>query len=233
MILARSSVPTARSSTARMNANTRVSAARSAADALDSAYAGADCVVVNEDGMTASLPIERWQADADSADHALFVRPCHGDVLDVGCGPGRLTLALAYEGRRTLGIDTSHEAVRQARERGANAHRRNVFHRLPGQWDHVVLADGNIGIGGDPSRLLRRCARLVGIGGRVLVEVAAEGGVELRRLSLRLGNARSEPFAWASVGLEGVGALAASAGLRVEGVASAAGRHVATLVREA
>ena len=231
MIAVRSSVRTRWYRRIRTNENAPNFGPPSAAAALDTAYAGEPCVVVSEDGSTASLPIERWQGDADTADHALFVRPCRGDVLDVGCGPGRLTVALAYAGRRPLGIDTSQEAVRQASVRGANAQRRDVFARLPTQWDHVALADGNIGIGGDPARLLDRCAQLVRVGGRVLVEVAADGGVEQHRLHLRLGDVRSESFAWASVGVEAIGSLAASAGLRIEGIASSAGRHVATLLR--
>ncbi|HLR86200.1 MAG TPA: methyltransferase domain-containing protein [Nocardioidaceae bacterium] len=205
---------------------------RPPAEVLDAAYAGEPCLVVREDGVVRALPVEHWQDDADEDDHALFVRPCSGDVLDVGCGPGRLMRALAHVGRgRSLGIDTSHEAVRQAYARGVNVRRRNVFHALPAQWDHVMLADGNIGIGGDPERLLRRCAQLVRVGGRVLVEVGPEGGVEQHRLHLRLDGCRSESFAWASVGIDGIDALAEGAGLRTERIASSAGRRVATLVR--
>ena len=50
--------------------------------------------------------------------------------------------------------------------------RRDLFRPLPGEgaWQHVLLADGNIGIGGDPLRLLRRAARLLRLGGTLLVE---------------------------------------------------------------
>jgi SAM-dependent methyltransferase len=40
-----------------------------------------------------------------------------GTVLDVGCGSGRLTFALAADAGRMIGIDRSDEAVEQARER--------------------------------------------------------------------------------------------------------------------
>ncbi|UYM04555.1 class I SAM-dependent methyltransferase [Solicola gregarius] len=208
-------------------------APRSAAAALEDAYAGEPCEVVSEDGTIHALPIRRWQDDADAADHELFVRPCRGDVLDVGCGPGRLTYAVAAAGARTTGIDLSREAVRQARARGANALLHNVFDHLPGRWDSVLLADGNIGIGGDPGRVLRRCSALVRDGGRVLAEVASHGGVERHLLRLRAGGELSEAYAWATVGVGAIGTLATSAGLYVESVASVAGRTVAMLAREA
>jgi hypothetical protein len=52
--------------------------------------------------------------------------------------------------------------------------RRDLFAPLPeeGRWDHVLLADGNIGIGGDPIKLLGRAATAVRAGGSVLVETA-------------------------------------------------------------
>ena len=210
------------------------SAQRSAADALDAAYAGEPCEIVADDGTVQTLPVRHWQRDADAADRDLFVRPCDGDVLDVGCGPGRLTVAAAGTGRRALGIDTSLEAVRQARARGANALQHNVYEQLPGgRWDHALLADGNVGIGGDPVRVLRRCAGLIGVGGRVVVEVAAHDGVRHQRLRLRVGDELSDAFAWASVGVGAIGAVAASAGLRVDGVATVAGRTVARLTHGA
>jgi hypothetical protein len=65
----------------------------------------------------------------------------------------------------------------------------------------VILADGNIGIGGDPSRLLARAARLVRPGGDLLVEVSPLD-VD-RRAAARIVTASgrvSRPFVWAEVG---------------------------------
>ena len=82
---------------------------------------------------------------------------CEAPVLDVGCGPGRLVGALNARGVPALGIDISARAVEQARGRGAMALRRAVEQPVPaeGRWGTVLLADGNIGIGGDPAALLR------------------------------------------------------------------------------
>ena len=89
--------------------------------------------------------------------------------------------------------------------RGAAALRGCVFEPLPGEggWRHLLLADGNIGIGGDPARLLRalprRCCRT---GGAVLVECAPPGRGQLAgRRRLRAPAAgRASPFPWAGVG---------------------------------
>ncbi len=95
--------------------------------------------------------VRRWSRDADAVDLQL-VDACTGPTLDVGCGPGRLTAALARRGTPALGIDVCAEAVSQARLRGAAALRRDVFDPVPGEgrWHWVLLADGNIGIEGRP-----------------------------------------------------------------------------------
>src|SRR5262249_61510991 len=75
-------------------------------------------------------------------------------TLDVGSGPGRLTVALAECGIPALGIDVTPYAVHLARAAGALTLLRDVFGRVPGagRWMTVLLADGNIGIGGEPVR---------------------------------------------------------------------------------
>ncbi len=120
------------------------------------------------------LPVTDWTCDRRPGDDALLSL-CAGTVLDVGCGPGRLTAALHRSGGAALGIDVAPVAVSLARARGADALELDVFGAVPdtGAWGTVLLADGNIGIGGDPAALLRRCAELAAPGGRVVVELSA------------------------------------------------------------
>jgi hypothetical protein len=66
---------------------------------------------------------------------------------------------------------------------------RDLFEPLPGEgrWHHVLLADGNVGIGGLPPQLLRRCAQLLRPGGSLLCEIDPPG------TGLRLIRTRLEP----------------------------------------
>ena len=79
---------------------------------------------------------------------------CVGPTIDVGCGPGRLTEALGGLGHLVLGIDVTPEAVGHPCTGARTALRRDVFAPLPGEgrWGTALLADGNVGIGGDPVR---------------------------------------------------------------------------------
>ncbi|MFI5936653.1 methyltransferase domain-containing protein [Actinoplanes sp. NPDC051494] len=165
-------------------------------------------------------------------DRGLLAR-CTGPTLDIGCGPGRLTSALTRIGRPALGIDVSASAVRLARARGASALRRDVFAPLPGhgRWRHLLLADGNIGIGGDPRRLLHRCRDLLAADGRAHVELAPPGTRSWA------GDARirdgaddpGTPLSWAVLAAGDLAPVAGAAGLRVLDEWTEAGRWFATL----
>jgi hypothetical protein len=130
-------------------------------------------------------------------------------------------------------VDTSRVAVRLARSAGATAVCRSIFDPVPGEgaWDTVLLADGNVGIGGDPVALLARCRDLIGPDGRVLVELDPPGtGVRSDRVRLEHGSERGSWFDWAHVGLDAVEALAAAAGLDVTETWQRSGRSFAALV---
>lgn len=179
------------------------------------------------------LPVHEWLRPATRADRELLGR-CRGTTLDVGCGPGRMSAHLAACGHGVLGIDLVGEAVTQTRRLGPAAIRRNFFDPMPGEgsWDTVLLADGNIGIGGAPVRLLRRAAELLDRDGRVVCDLAAPGtGVPCHYARLVTELKRSRPFPWASVGPEAVPSLASDAGLRMAELGHHRGRWFAVLVR--
>lgn len=163
------------------------------------------------------LPMATWTKSADAADRAMLAL-CEGPTLDVGCGPGRMSAALAEAGTFVLGIDVVGEAVRQTRRRGAAAIVRDVFSVLPGEghWHSALLADGNIGIGGDPVALLDRLARVVEPGGRLVVELGAPG-LSARTVWARLVSAErhSKPFRWSVVGMDDIADVAGDAQLHV------------------
>jgi len=183
------------------------------------------------DGTRARLPLDRWLGALTVADDAVLDRAL-APVLDIGCGPGRHVLALARRGLIALGIDVSPIAVAHARSRGAHAIEGSVFDGIPnaGRWGSALLLDGNVGIGGRPALLLRRLAQVVAPGGRVLVELEAPG-VPTRRERLRLesGEVASDWFRWAHVGVDGIAAVAGSAGLEVRETWERAGRWFAVL----
>ncbi|MCG8924890.1 class I SAM-dependent methyltransferase [Lentzea sp. CC55] len=152
------------------------------------------------------LSVARWHADATGGDSVLL-DACTGPTLDVGCGPGRLVTALRSRHVEVLGVDVSPEAVRRTTARGGAALHRDVFGPLPGEgrWHHVLLADGNIGIGGDPEALLRRVHRLLRPAGTVVAEVEPPGsGLTTGPARVRTGATSSGWFEWARSDAESV-----------------------------
>lgn len=197
------------------------------------ALRGQPCEVSGWGQSTRPLPVADWSRSADHSDRSLLAH-CRGATLDVGCGPGRMAAHLRTRGHHVLGLDIVDEAVAQARRRGVAALRRDVFAPLPGEgaWDTVLLADGNIGIGGDPSRLLRRAAELVGAAGRVVCDLAVPGtGLHVGEARLVVQGVSTPSFRWAHVGPEALFALATGAGLSVRSVQQDEGRWIGVLTR--
>jgi SAM-dependent methyltransferase len=202
----------------------------SALAAYERAMTGTPLVARLADGRAVRVPVERWVGAAGEADRSVLDR-ARGPVLDVGCGPGRHVDALTRAGVAALGIDVSEAAVRRCRARRAAALHLDVFGPVPaeGQWGSVLLLDGNVGIGGDPVRLLRRCCELLADEGLVLVETGPPGSLTgPYELELHAGGVGGT-LHWATVAADAMGELAQASNLRLTTTWDCDGRWFAAL----
>lgn len=174
------------------------------------------------------LDVGSWVRSATQADLTVL-DDATGPTLDVGCGPGRMVRAAAARSLPALGIDIAPNAVARTRVDGSLALLRSVFDRIPleGRWQTILLMDGNVGIGGDPESLLRRCRSLLAPFGGIVAEVDPDPELSVRSVCTIVdddGN-ESEPFPWARVGRSAFEAVARRAGLAVVTHWEASGRH--------
>jgi hypothetical protein len=102
--------------------------------------------------------------------------------------------------------------------------------RDAGRWGSALLLDGNVGIGGDPVRLLARVRELLRPGGRLLLELERPGTGTVAFVA-RVDGAGGRWFPWASVDARDVRALAAATRLRHRRSWHADGRWFARLER--
>ncbi|WP_123029515.1 methyltransferase domain-containing protein [Mycolicibacterium stellerae] len=200
----------------------------------DRALGGERCWVRHDDGEVRYLPVRRWLGGrhADGDFDRVVLTLCKGPTIDLGCGPGRLVTELVRRGVPALGVDQSETAVGIARRSGAPVLRRDVFEPLPGtgRWQTVLLADGNVGLGGDPLRVLRRSAELLRRGGHCIVEFeSVVTGIRTGWVRLESSRTIGPWFRWASVGIDCAAELAEEAGLSLSGIHPIGGRVVASL----
>lgn len=185
-------------------------------------------------GAVLTFEPARWHGPVSTGERALLAS-LRSPVLDVGCGPGRIVEAAIRSGVVALGVDPAPAAVALARQRGCPVLQRSVFDALPGEgrWGSVLLWDGNIGIGGDPVQLLRRCGGLVRPAGRIIVELEPPGTRSRRcRARLERGEQASGWFGWSVVGTDAIASFAEDAGLVTDAVSIVGdGRWFASLSR--
>lgn len=111
-------------------------------------------------------------------DFAIAALPPRSRVIDVGCGAGWFSGALAGAGFSVVGVEVAHEPVRRARARFAELEFLVVAEgELPfaadsfdGAWLGEVLEHVQDGLG-----LLWEVARVIGPGGRVAVSTPDHG----------------------------------------------------------
>ncbi|RDH76437.1 methyltransferase domain-containing protein [Mycolicibacterium moriokaense] len=200
----------------------------------DRALDGERCWVRHDDGRLRQLPVRSWLGGhhADRRFDNAVLQLCEGPTIDLGCGPGRLVARLIERGVPALGVDQSATAVGLARRSGAPALRRDVFEPLPGtgRWQTVLLADGNVGLGGDPWRVLRRASELLKRGGCCIAEFdSASNGVNAGWVRLESRRTIGPWFRWASVGIDCAAKLADDVGMALTAIHPIGSRVVASL----
>lgn len=188
--------------------------------------------LLTEDGRVLPLDVGRWLAGPDRADDSVLDRCC-APVIDIGCGPGRLVSSLSNRGVPALGVDIAEAAVALTRGHGTPVLLRSVFHDLPGEgrWPTALLIDGNIGIGGDPLRLLQRVRTLLAPAGRALIELDPDDSTD-ELLTVRFsedGRPVGPLFEWARVGRRALLRYAAATGYSVVESWSADAREFVSL----
>lgn len=190
-----------------------------------------DLYAVGDDGTRRLLPIKKWLQRAPDDEERLLDR-ASGPVLDIGCGPGRHLAALGRRGVEATGVEVSNVACAIAREQNSEVIHGSVFDvEASPHWHTALLLDGNIGIGGNPERLLSRATEFLLPGGQILVELEPPE-IETRSVNLRLEGPSdvSEWFPWAWVGTDGIRLVAAAAGLKAIDVWTTGERWFAQLV---
>jgi SAM-dependent methyltransferase len=98
------------------------------------------------------------------------------DVLELGCGAARFSIALAARGARCVGLDYSERQLEHARALGADfplvhAPAENV--PLPDASFDVVFSDHGALSWGDPPRVVPEAARLLRRGGLLVFNVTS------------------------------------------------------------
>ena len=118
------------------------------------------------------------------------------------------------------------------RRRGGTAIRRDLFAPLPaeGSWEQILLTDGNIGIGGNPVRILRRAARPPRARRHRHRRDRSRGNcVLLRTAALETERHLGHWFPWSRMGADALDVIAHAAGFMVTHVVDIHDRMIAVL----
>jgi SAM-dependent methyltransferase len=93
------------------------------------------------------LRSHRWRTAENSARYLLAALPDTARVLDVGCGPGTITVDLAARvpGGQVVGVDQAPDVLAVARQEAGRRGRRNVGFGV-GSAYHLAFGDGTFDV---------------------------------------------------------------------------------------
>ena len=153
---------------------------------------------IRADGEAVAAPVSEGDRLLHKALVELTVANPLGDLLDIGCGQGRILKLLASRAHRAVGVDIDSDARRLARAELLLAGTPNTSLRqgdmvsLPfedNEFDTIIL-DDVLSDAKDPAAVFAEAKRLLNDAGRVLV-LASVGDTDIAAL-------RSQFAAWAA-----------------------------------
>ncbi|HEX2916649.1 MAG TPA: methyltransferase domain-containing protein [Chloroflexia bacterium] len=110
-----------------------------------------------------------------------LLNPQEGEViLDIGCGTGRLTAAIAESGARSIGIDNSPNTIEaaQAAHPGLEFHLADTrYFHFPFSFD-AIFSNTNLHREPDADEVVANIARALKPGGRLVVELEGRGNLQ-------------------------------------------------------
>ncbi len=200
----------------------------------DRALDGERCWLRHDDGRVDRLPVRSWLGgrNADERfDHAV-VGLCNGPTIDwvAALDVWWRTWSSAEcprSGSTSRPPPSSWRAAAAPRPCAATCSNRC---RGPAGGTTVLLADGNVGLGGDPRRICGGPANCCVSGGRCVAEFdSAIDGIDTGWVRLESSRTIGPWFRWASVGIDCAARLADDVGLAVDGSPPDRRRVVASL----
>jgi trans-aconitate methyltransferase len=179
-----------------------------------------------------SMPSQRWDAGLYDGKHGFVWRhgtslvelldPRPGErILDLGCGTGHLTAAIARAGAAVVGLDQSEDMLAQARAAypGLEFVRGDARDFAFGEPFDAVFSNAMLHWVRPPEPVARRVRDALKPGGRFVAEFGGRGNVRavvaaLRAAAGRLGLGLEEP-GWYFPGVGEYASLLEAAGLEV------------------
>jgi trans-aconitate methyltransferase len=137
-----------------------------------SEYAGAGCWSAATYAANA-----RFVADLAVPVVELLAPVADEDVLDLGCGDGALTAAIAARGARVVGVDGSEDMVRAARARGLDARVMDGQRLMFSAAFDAVFSNAALHWMPDAPAVIAGVWRALRVGGRFVGEMGGHGNV--------------------------------------------------------